>query len=418
MICQINGITHKGEGVAKINGKAVFVPFALPGETVEIELTVDKKKYGMARLLKVIEPSPQRVEPWCPHFYACGGCSYQHTSYENQLALKTQTVNDALVRIGKVNSQVEKCLGMIEPWRYRNKVTWQINKNQSGQPVLGYYKSGSNQIIPIHTCKIISRGMEDATGTLRELLPMLEIGDKAQAVIRQSSLDGRKMLVLSGLKSLPEAQIIRKLASAFDSINSVIGNQTYCHYGEAYLTERINEIEFRISPQAFFQVNPLQNQKIIGTVEEFLEPQGFTRVLDLYCGSGNIALNLANKVREVVGIEEYPPAVIDAQNNALLNGITNCRFFSGPCEKILGNLKEPFDAVILDPPRSGASKEVIKEIVKTNPEKIIYVSCNPATLARDLALFQQEQFQVAKVQPIDMFPQTSHVECVVLMSRL
>ncbi|HZK44596.1 MAG TPA: 23S rRNA (uracil(1939)-C(5))-methyltransferase RlmD [Syntrophomonadaceae bacterium] len=415
MQCKIEGISHKGEGIARIDGKAVFIPFAIPGETVKIKIIEEKKNYNRAQLIEVIESSIHRVDPSCPHYNDCGGCSYQHIDYDHQLELKREVVQSNIARIGKIDLEVNPVIGSPQRYRYRNKVTWHIDKEGR----LGYYQASSNELVEIKTCKLISEKMEKVTNSIREHITDISFTQQSNLIIRESSVNEETMLILTHIKSDLDKS---KLSSFSDETNSLfvkyIGKPGYEKItGSDKLTETSATINISLSPGAFFQVNHEQMEKIISIVEDFLDLNDEDILLDAYSGVGSIALALASKVKKVVGVESFKDAVKDAKLNANQNKITNAEFIAGACETVLPKLNKSFDKVVLDPPRSGLKKEVIEAIVKANPKKIAYVSCNPATLARDLAIFKENDYITKIVQPLDMFAQTGHVECVVLMTR-
>jgi 23S rRNA (uracil1939-C5)-methyltransferase len=414
--CYIDGITHIGEGVARIEGKATFIPYAIPGETVEVEITEEKKKFRRARLTEIIDSSEDRATPLCPHYYECGGCAYQHVSYPKQLELKQRVVQESINRIGKIDLQVNPVLGMEDPWRYRNKVEWHVDRI-NGQLKMGYYLNDSHKIIDITTCKLISVEMENLSLYIKTRLEELNLPDHCEIVIRQSSLNQKLMLVFRGVGT--ENVNINSLLD-YPELNSIysIDNDFYTLlHGEQYLQEEVNGLHYEISAISFFQVNSAQTSKLYELVKEYANAKRNHRVLDAYCGIGSMSLLLAKTARKVLGVESYAPAIKDAINNKYKNNIFNCDFLTGPCEILIPQLIDEFDIVVLDPPRAGCTEDLIEAIANISPRRIVYVSCNPATLARDLALFEKEGFEIREIQPVDMFPQTSHVECVVRIYR-
>ncbi|NLB87703.1 MAG: 23S rRNA (uracil(1939)-C(5))-methyltransferase RlmD [Syntrophomonadaceae bacterium] len=414
MQCRIQGITHNGEGVARIEGKATFIPFAIPGETVEVEIMEKKKNYNRARLLEVIESSPHRKEPLCPHYYECGGCSYQHVAYDYQLKLKREVVQNNISRIGKLDVTVNPVIASPQEYRYRNKVTWHFDNGR-----LGYYQAGTNNLLEIRTCKLISEKMEQVTNSIKEYMPELPLTQNSNLIVRESSPNNEIMVVVTNLGKKIHKSLVKKMADQIDSlIVTYQGKNGYeTIWGNDKLIEQVNKVNISLSPGAFFQVNHQQMERIIAILQDYLDLKKDETLLDAYCGAGSIALALASKVKEVVGIENYSPAIDDAILNARENALPNYEFIAGACETILPKLNKRFDKVIVDPPRSGLKKEVIEAIAKVNPKKIAYVSCNPATLARDLAIFKELNYQIKELQPLDMFPQTMHVETVVLLSH-
>jgi 23S rRNA (uracil1939-C5)-methyltransferase len=414
--CYVDGISHSGEGVARIDGKATFIPFAIPGETVEIKVIEDKKNYQRARLQEVITASPDRVDPPCPYYFKCGGCAYQHVSYPRQLELKRQVVKDSLKRIAGIDIEVNPVIGMEDPWRYRNKVEWHTGK-ESGELTMGYYINDSRVLMGIDNCLLISQEMQNYSKYIKDNLQELKIPNACEVIVRQSSANQELMLIFNGpgTSQIDFARMLNYQEAA--SIYSVDQGATQLHYGDQSLEDAISEIKYGISPLAFFQVNPQQTERLMEVIKDFAQIDKGDNVLDAYCGIGSIALGLAGKAKRVVGVESFKSAVKDAKRNAFKNDISNCKFIKGRCEEIIPDLKEHFDVVILDPPRSGCKAQLIESIVKMAPKRVVYASCNPATLARDLAAFVKADYNLVKVQPIDMFPQTGHVECVVLITR-
>ena len=416
MRCFVDGISHQGEGVARIDGKAAFIPYAIPGETVDIKVTEDKKSFLRARLEEVIEVSPDRVDPPCSYYYDCGGCSYQHISYARQLELKRQVVKDSLKRIGGIDIEVNPVLGMENPWRYRNKVEWHAAK-KVGQLTMGYYINDSRVLIGIDSCLLISHEMEDYSKYIKDNLVELKIPEGCEITLRQSAANQEMMLVFRGPGS-SEIDFARMLNhQEVASIYSIDKGVTRLHYGDSTLQETIHNIDYDISPLAFFQVNHSQTERMMEIIKDFARLSKTDSVLDAYCGTGSISLALAGSARRVVGVESYKPAIKDAKKNARKNNIFNTKFIVGACEQVIPAMEEKFDLVILDPPRAGCKPELIQAVTQMSPNRVIYVSCNPATLARDLAIFAASGYVVDEVQPIDMFPQTYHVESVCLIER-
>jgi len=414
--CFIDGISHSGEGVARIDGKATFVPFTIPGETVEVKIIEEKKSFQRARLEKVIEASPDRNDPACRYYYDCGGCSYQHMQYSRQLELKRQVVKESLKRIGGIDFEVKPVLGMEEPWHYRNKVEWHTG-SKTDQRTMGYYINYSRVLMGIDNCLLISQKMQKYSNYIQDHLDELNIPEGCEVILRQSSANQELMLIFvgTGSREIDFAKMLNYKEVA--SIYSVENGVAQLHYGDKDLPEKIFNLKYQVSPLAFFQVNHQQTEKMMDIIKEYAQIGTGDTILDAYCGTGSIALNLARSARIVVGVESFKSAIRDAKRNAFKNNITNCKFIKGACEQIVPDLEEKFDVVILDPPRTGCKPEVIEAVISKNPKRVIYVSCNPATLARDLKLFVKSGFKIAEVQPVDMFPQTSHVETIVRIYR-
>lgn len=414
MYCKVHGISHKGEGVGKIDGKAAFIPFAIPGEEVDVEITESKKKYMRTRLVNILQESEYRINPACKYFDNCGGCAYQHVDYYKQLDFKRQVVIDNVKRIGKLDISVNPVLGMDNPWRYRNKVEWHISNKG-----LAYYNRDDRSLLPIGSCYLISQEMQDLSNYLNNNPDEWIKAEVTKIGIRQSSLNKKLMLIFyANFSDKIKIESIVKNNTLLDSIYGISsGGKEKLLYGEPVLYEKIGNCTYRVSPQAFFQINHEQTEKLYSLVKRYADLQGKENVLDAYCGTGSISLYVSDQAGKVVGVESFRAAVKDARKNAIANKINNCEFIHGDCEKIIPEIKEKFDLLILDPPRSGCKAELIHAISKMNPSRIVYVSCNPSTMARDLALFNEASFCPVEIQPIDMFPQTGHVECVVVIER-
>jgi len=411
MQVKIDGITHKGEGVGRIDGKATFIPLAIPGETVELEIVQERSKFKRGRLKQVLYPSPDRVEPECPHFPTCGGCHFQHVSYTRQLELKRQIVQDNLQRIAGITADVKPVMASSKPWNYRNKVTWHV---QGGE--LGYYQEGSHELLPISTCHIISQPLQAISTELRNFLKQHPMAGSGEITVRYSDTTGDSMLVLSGFTDISDA---------WQNMKSLTANGVYIKdgktkvlWGSEYWQEKLGTMEFMVPAASFFQVNNSQAEQIIDCLTSELPLNKEMHFVDLYCGVGAITLNLSTRVKKVTGIEEFAPSIEYARLNTEQNGIENAVFYCGTCEIVFPELPEPMDVIVVDPPRAGCHPDVIKAIVQQEPEHLAYVSCNPGTLARDLGQLKESGYTPTLVQPIDMFPMTHHVECVVLITKL
>ncbi len=449
---QINGLNHAGEGVGRYCGIAVFVPFTMPGDTVFAEVVDLKKNFARGRLIQIIERSPGRRLPECPLFSTCGGCQFQHIDYQEQLRLKTGLVRDSFSRIaGLKDVKTLDTIGMDYPWYYRNKANFHVD-NFGGIYELGFYGENSHNLARYakkaddykkQGCLLLDRDLNKASaiiaGLLNKYIPKT-YGMKHKShflnnvVLRKSIYSGEIMIVLfTGAGQWPQEKAFAKelialclrIASVMRCTNveqsgAVTGKQARCLAGSNYITDYIGHLVFRISPSSFFQVNPSQTLALYNKVLEYVSLTGTETIIDAYSGVGAITLYLAKRAKKVYGLEENPLAVKDAQINAALNKISNTEFLPGEVEKNLPALAKKGvlpDTIILDPPRSGCSRKVLDEVLTMQTPKVVYVSCNPGTLARDLEYLNINGYLVKEVQPVDMFPWTRHVETVVLMSR-
>jgi len=434
---KISDLNHDGEGVGRLENLVTFVPGALPGEEVEVEIKSLHKNFLRSKLTNITYQSPDRVTPLCPNFFICGGCQLQHLAYPGQLAWKESRVEAALNRIGKLKLPVLPTIGMDNPFHYRNKAV--IHIAVEGDKIrTGFFKHHSRQIIEIEDCLIQHPHNRLALKAIRKTLAealtwkgidQQIIDDIYEAELRCSFATGQVLITLGikgRLNNLVFTDHFTKSISGHlgDKLAGLMikaGNNKKLHYqtldGNPFIEEIIKPFRYRISPRSFFQVNPLQAKKLFELASSSAgNPH---TVFDLYCGTGNFALYLSRVATAVIGIDSEGEAIKDARENAVLNGINNIQFVQMPIDetkKLLLKGRRPI-TVILDPPRGGCSVSLLGTIAEMKPERIVYISCNPATLARDLGLLEQSGFQAIKAQPIDMFPQTNHVECVVLLTE-
>lgn len=437
----VEDLTHDGQGVAKVDGYPIFIKGALPDEKVEVHVVKALKKYGFAKLVEIVESSPFRVAAPCPVFDSCGGCQLQHLSYEGQLMMKEKQVRSAMERIGKVHTTVLPVLGMDNPWRYRNKSQIPFGVEE-GRVVAGFYKSGSHDIANTPTCLIQSEEADRLMLALKEqavefgLEPYDEKTGRGQLrhlVVRKGRTSGETMVVLvtkTKKISQPERLIhfILEVEPTTVSIvqninptrtNVIFGEETFVHWGKSHIVDSIGDIQFEISARSFYQINPLQTNVLYQKALEAAGLTGNETVMDAYCGIGTISLFLAQQAKQVLGVEIVPQAVEDARRNAELNGFTNAEFEVGAAEDVITQWYEDGklpDVVVVDPPRKGLDGKLIDTLIEHKPRRIVYVSCNPATLARDLRLLEDGGYKVHEVQPVDMFPHTTHVECVTYLT--
>ena len=433
-----------GEGVGRYENFTVFVRGALPGETVQAKVDVVKKQYATAILQDIVTPSPQRVEPLCPVYAQCGGCQLQHMSYDGELLEKQGQVRDALERIGHLTGiDVLPTLGAATPWEYRNKMQFPAAAAK-GKAVVGCYAAGSHRVIDVASCAIQKAGNNDILRIVRQWMndygvpaynEQTHTGIIRHVMGRVGVRTGELMVCLVTTQAdVPHiAELIGMLREGLPNLTSVVQNintrrtnvilgpETKVLYGTPTIHDSIGPLTFNISAQSFFQVNSEQAQRLYETALEFAGLQGDETVADVYCGTGTITLFLAQKAKKVYGIEIVAPAIRDAVKNAADNGVTNAEFILGDAVEKLPELIESGvrpDVIVLDPPRAGCGEPVLAAIAQSQPKRVVYVSCNPATLARDLAYLNDHGYQPIKVQPVDMFPRTHHVETVCLLSKL
>ena len=446
----------EGEGIGKTDGFILFVKDAVIGDTVQVKVMKAKKNYAYAKLEKVLVPSPFRVQPPCPFHRQCGGCQLQPLSYEKQLEFKQNKIRNNLIRIGgfspeHIDACMEPIIGMEDPWHYRNKAQFPFGYDKEGNVVTGFYAGRSHNIIANTDCAL---GVEENKTVLETILAyMKKYGVSAydetsgkglirHVLIRKGFASGQLMacIVINGNK-LPEEKALAEelwkipgMTSVSINVNTertnvILGKKVRVLKGEEKIEDTIGDVVFRISPLSFYQVNPVQTKKLYGQALEYAGLTGEETVWDLYCGIGTISLFLAKKAKKVYGVEIVPEAIADAKENAARNGITNAEFFVGKAEEVLPQKYEEegvyADVIVVDPPRKGCDAELLETILKMQPERIVYVSCDSATLARDLKILcegaQEDEktagYQIEKWRAVDQFPMTTHVETVVLMSR-
>ncbi len=446
---KIDDLGNNGEGIGHVDGYALFVKNALPGETIRARIMKCGKSYGYARVMEVLEDSGSgRVEPRCPAAERCGGCTIQHLTYERQLAYKEKKVRDCLVRIGGVDAdEVEwlPIIGMEDPWQYRNKAQFPVRmqKDNEGRPypAAGFYAGRTHSIVPVSDCAIqhscMKRILETVLTWMRDQnVPAYDESSHSGLVrhiyIRRAYHTGQIMVCLvinsRGISNLLQEMLLQKLTgipgmtgiflnSNTDWTNVILGKEMKLLWGQAYIEDRIGDIRYHISPQSFYQVNPEQTEKLYQTALEFAGLSGEETVWDLYCGIGTISLFLAQRARKVYGVEIVPEAVQNARENARLNGIVNAEFFCGAAEEVVPKLAGQADVVVVDPPRKGCDGVLLDTIAGMGPERIVYVSCDPGTLARDVKKLGEMGYGVKKVRAVDMFGQGGNVETVVMLSH-
>ena len=458
-VVEITDIGVNGEGIGKVDGYTLFIKDAVIGDTVEAKVMKAKKNYGYARLMKVLEASPDRVTPRCAFARKCGGCQIQEMSYERQLAFKAQKVRGSLERIGGFSPELldrvmEPALGMDEPFGYRNKAQFPFGTDKEGNPVTGFYAGRTHDIIANTECalgvpvnreileiildfmkknKIPSYDEKNGKGLIRHAL--IRYGFTTREIMVCLVLNGRELPhaeeLVSELAKIPGMTSIT-ISPNMRQTNVIMGDSFEVLWGSGYITDYIGGVKYRISPLSFYQVNPVQTENLYSLALEYADLKGNETVWDLYCGIGTISLFLAQKAEKVYGVEIIPQAIDDARENAKINGIENVEFFVGKAEEVLpswyqehaasgtasGSSGARADVVVVDPPRKGCDAALLDTIVEMAPERIVYVSCDPATLARDLKVLCEKGYELVRGRAVDMFPETVHVETVVLLSKL
>ena len=384
MIVKVLKMDHQGRGIAKVNDKTVFIYNALPDEVVDIRVIKENKKIMEAVVLKYIETSKKRINPICPYYLECGGCDLMHINYNDELEYKENKIDNE---------------------NYRNKTTFHVDDK------IGYYSKKSFKIVDIDNCSIASKEINDILKKLKEI----NLNNIYEIVIRTSKYISDKMIILKSNNYINEEEIISKLKNIVDSIIIYQNKEYKTIYGKGFINDKIGDYIFKISPDSFFQVNTSQAKVLYDKVLEYLNPNINDKVLDLYCGTGTIGIYVSKYVKSVKGIEINKYAVIDANYNKKINNVDNISFECLDASKV-DKIKDKYDSVIVDPPRSGLDKKTINYLINLRAKKIVYVSCDPVTLARDLEILK-DYYDVKEITPVDMFSNTYHVECVCILER-
>lgn len=437
-----------GAGIGKVDGFPLFVKDAVIGDTVHVGVTKCKKNYGYARLIDIVEPSEYRAELKCPYHRACGGCQIQALSYDRQLAFKQKKVENNLKRIGGFSEiPMEPIIGMQEPYHYRNKAQFPIGTGKNGEIITGFYAGRTHQIIPNRDCALgvpVNRQILDRVIAFMEQYQISAYDEKSgkglirHVLIRYGFTTKEIMvcLIINGDHVPKSAELVRSLCEleGMTSIsinknkqktNVILGKETEVLWGQSYITDYIGNVRYQISPVSFYQVNPVQTKELYGLALEYAGLTGEETVWDLYCGIGTISLFLAQKAKKVFGVEIVPQAIEDARKNAQINAITNAEFFVGKAEDVLPDFYEKekaqgrqayADVIVVDPPRKGCDEKLLETILAMAPPTVVYVSCDSATLARDLKILCDGGYRLEKVRAVDQFCHTTHVEtCVKLV---
>lgn len=443
-ILTIESVTSEGSGVAHLEGYTVFVPQAAPGDIARVLIVKVKSRYGYGKILELLTPSPERQTPSCDQYEKCGGCQIMHLSYPAQLRFKSARIQDAMERIGGFSDLGQIPVeGMEHPFAYRNKMVFPVGEDEKGQPVCGFYAQRSHRIIPLSSCCL---GEDSIPSILEAVLNYMRKnhvsayheqnhqGLVRRIFIRTAKQNDEMMVVLSvnGTTLPKREELVKGIREACGKVTSillncntkrtnlVLGEENKLLWGKERIRDTLCGISYEISPHSFFQVNPLQTEKLYGKAIEFAGLTGKELVMDIYCGIGTISLYAAQNARQVIGIEIVPAAIEDAKKNAANAEIQNVDFYADSAEHIVPQLfqsGERPEVVILDPPRKGSDEKTLSAIAQAAPEKIVYISCNPATLARDVKFLTQYGYHPQKIEGFDLFPHTVHVETVVLLQR-
>ena len=434
----IDGYSSEGLGIARVNGAVVFVPHAVRGEEIDLRITKVMKTSCAGEIVKIHDPSPERMEPECPYAGKCGGCAYRHLTYPEELWAKRQRVQDALTRIGGLDLTVEEILGAKNPEHYRNKSQYPVGADGS----IGFFQARTHKVVPIRRCLIQTEAADRTAQAVGEWMRRYKISaydeTTGKGLVRHVCVrvnrKGESLccVVVNGNKVPREPELAAYVTAAVPHTvgvllnsntrrgNVILGDKYRTLFGRNYLMDTLCGLEFKLSMPSFYQVNRDQAEVLYGKALEFAGLTGNETVLDLYCGIGTITLCLAKAAKRVIGAEIVPPAIRDAKENALRNGIENAEFFCGDAADIAAKLEAEGlrpDVVTVDPPRKGLAPEVIASVAAMGPEKVVYVSCDPATLGRDVKIFREFGYEAKRAAAVDMFPGTAHVETVVLLSK-
>lgn len=431
----------EGEGIAKINDFTIFVPNAIKGEKVKILIVKVLKSYGYGKIIELLEKSIDRVESDCNTYKRCGGCSLRHIKYEKTLEMKQNAVQSLVNKFLKNKIEVQKTLGMENPYYYRNKAQYPVGKNSEGKAQIGVFANRTHEIIPIQECYMQNKKSQEVAKFVIEFINannisvynektrkglvrhiVTKVGVKTNEIMCVLVINGKeipkeKELVTEVTKKFPEVKTIVKNINT-QNTNVVMGKENIVIYGSGYIKDQLGKYIFKISPHSFYQVNPIQAENLYNIGVQAANISKNDIVFDLYCGIGTISLFMAQYAKKVYGIEIVEQAIQDAKENAKINNIENAEFIAGDVENVLDDLikikKVIPDVIMIDPPRKGMDNKSVENILNIKPKKLVYISCNPATLVRDLAKFEEE-YEVKTIKPVDMFPFTSHVECVAVL---
>ena len=439
---EITSITHNGLGVGKIDNFPIFIKNALPGESISVKVIVVKKNFAVGRVIEIYQENEFRVKPKCSIYKDCGGCNLQHLSYLGQLKIKKDLVKEQFKRIGKLDVEVNDCIGMENSFGYRNKTQVPFG-TVNNKIVAGFYKENTHEIIDMPGCDIQDEIMDNIISYMKkiavkyEIIPYneeLNIGNLRHVIVRKGYITNEYMITLVTKDNdiTNYEKIVNDLITEFPMIksiiqninpsktNTILGDKQRILYGEEYIFDFIGDVKFAISSRSFYQVNPVQTKKLYDIILEYAKLTGQETIIDAYCGIGTIGLYLSKQAKAIYGVEIVPDAIKDAKLNARLNNFSNAHYEEGKAEEVIKKWQKENinpDIIIVDPPRKGCDKTFLDTVINMKIPKFIYVSCDPATLARDINTLSAH-YNILEIQPVDMFPQTMHVETVVLMSRV
>ena len=434
----VEGYSSEGLGIVRIEGAVVFVPRAIRGEEIDLKITKVMKTAAAGEIVKIRKPSPERTKPECPYFGKCGGCDFQHMSYTEELSAKRQRVQDALTRIGGIDVAVEEILGAKDPMHYRNKSQYPVGADGA----IGFYRARTHKVVPIDRCLIQSEISDRTAKAVGEWMKRYKIAPYDERThkglirhiyVRVNKKGESLCCVVANGKQVPrEPELAAYITAAAPRTvgvvlntntavgNVILGDKYRTLWGKDFLMDTLRGLDFKLSVPSFYQVNRAQAEVLYGKALEFAALTGEETVLDLYCGTGTITLCLARQAKKAIGAEIVPPAIEDAKENARRNHIENAEFFCGDASDIAAKLEKEGlrpDVITVDPPRKGLAPEVIASIAAMGPGRVVYVSCDPATLGRDLKIFKEFGYETRRAVAVDMFPGTRHVETVVLLSK-
>ena len=429
---------YEGEGIAKINNFTVFIPGAIKGERVKILIVKVNSSHAFGKILEIISASEERNNKVdCNTYKRCGGCNLRHIKYEETLKIKRDTVQNLVNKTLKSEIKVKQAIGMEHPYHYRNKAQYPVGIDKEGNPVIGVFANRTHEVIPINNCLIQNKESQEIakyicnflkehnitvyneinqTGLVRHI--MIKVGMKTDdimcvIVINGQSIPQEELLVKELIERFPNIKTIVKNINTKNT-NVILGDKNINLYGDGYIYDKLGEYTFKISPLSFYQINPIQTEKLYNLAVEYANLTGKETVIDLYCGIGTIGIFMAKQAKKVYGVEIIGQAIEDAKENCKINNIENAKYYVGDTETVFEKLitKENLqaDVIVVDPPRKGLDNTTIENIIKIKPKKVVYISCNPATLTRDLAKLEKD-YEIKEIQPVDMFPFTSHVEC-------